>query len=220
VLRLRGGCPPKRCTCCELYQGVKIWSYVFMVLAVINLVVSVYNLAVVASYCGSQFGAAVCGVAIVLNLATVIFMVILVYVFYSVIKGLGGYSEPELRKQYKNLVRLTIVSAVVGIVAAILVGQYYYLVNVVVQVAFAAWYFLGVKAVADEIEAGRLGPNAASNPGFEGAVPAGGYNGAQYAQPNYATAQPATATPVVTGQPVANAQPAQAVAVAQPAQKK
>jgi len=51
-LRLRGGCPPDNCCCCELSRGMRIWTIVFIVLTVLGIIMQVLQLA--SSQSGSE----------------------------------------------------------------------------------------------------------------------------------------------------------------------
>lgn len=45
VSRLRGGCPPERCCCCNVYQGVFVWTIIFMVLVAIGIIQTLISVA-------------------------------------------------------------------------------------------------------------------------------------------------------------------------------
>lgn len=39
--RLHGGCPPKQCFCCDIYEGVRSWTLVFAVLLIILAILAI-----------------------------------------------------------------------------------------------------------------------------------------------------------------------------------
>jgi hypothetical protein len=44
-------CPPRQCCCCDLYQGVKIWTIVFIVLSVLGAAGSFLFAAWITGFC-------------------------------------------------------------------------------------------------------------------------------------------------------------------------
>ena len=44
-------CPPRQCCCCDLYQGVKIWTIVFIVLSVLGAAGSFLIAAWITGFC-------------------------------------------------------------------------------------------------------------------------------------------------------------------------
>jgi len=172
VLRLRGGCPPERCCCCDLYSGVKIWTIIFLVLTVIGAIYAIYSIVTIpdgAFYVGQQVAFAI---IYFINIG------LLTFGFTAV----NTYNAPRISIFWKvlvlQLILVLISSLILTILAVVNIDDYIastggvpqgfdartyresvsffivssFVVNAAVNGGFTLWYVWACKVLADKIQ--------------------------------------------------------------------
>jgi len=176
VLRLRGGCPPERCCCCELYSGLKIWTIVFICLSGLGILNSIYE---VIDPLGQRpdTGTPAAYSRFAINFVLYV-LGILIYIYG--LRAINNFDASKLRTFYKIEVAILVVNIIVTIIFAALLSAaitsagaegviepevqafliVFYVVLLIVSIGILAgltlWYVYGLKVLADKVEFGEI----------------------------------------------------------------
>lgn len=159
ALRLRGGCPPEECCCCELHQGMRVWTGVFIVYLAVYAVMSVVGIASNVLYhadasaiAGSVLDVAVCAAQLVAAVWGLI--------------GIHRYQSNKIRVLWRASVGLIVASGLWTLVEVIIMVSAagsaaifwipYVIVPYVVYAALAGWYAYAARSLAQQIATGQI----------------------------------------------------------------
>mmetsp|Transcript_9832 Transcript_9832/g.26738 ORF Transcript_9832/g.26738 Transcript_9832/m.26738 type:complete len:330 (-) Transcript_9832:423-1412(-) len=206
VLRARGGCPPEQCCCCPIYEGVRVWTIIIIVLHGLALLNAVFTLALSSTLdlCGScdddLRGAVLAGLSLslVVSLAQVI---ITAYGLRAIHKFLAGELLLFARVEIAVVVLQLIFFALsVGADSTELVGVVAVITNVLIGLALAGWYIYALFSLQEQIASGKIMGENGVQQNTAGVTVQELHAVTLAAYQNTRGAQPANATPVAYAQ--------------------
>lgn len=205
--RLRGGCPPKQCFCCDLYEGVRSWTLVFAVLlvilailAIVSLIGNIAQCAIDARFCSLLPFTAVSACFAAAD------AVVHVFGFQAVSVG----DAPRMYRFWLWAIALFLIWIIAALIATFIeIGlgdglAALQLIYVGIAAAFAGWYFYALRVLTVQVRAGEHVPRLRGG-ADQWAVH---FYPVQDAAPPYTAGQPVRATVDAGAMPVAIATPA------------
>ena len=229
-------CPPAQCCCCRIYEGVKTWTIVFIVLGSLGVVGRIGLAAWAGSFCTDEnidLGEALDRAefchgdeewwvdALAGEEPTSRYEILqqhqyvgaavgaaVVVVHVCGLKAVQQFQADGIRKFWQQAFALSIVNWLVDVVYMARANDYSNIVGFAIGVGLTIWWVYAIKALGDQVASGSI---TAANP------MGGGAQGIQM-QGVPMQAQPVMATATVVQPGMAQAQPvmAQATVVAKP----
>jgi hypothetical protein len=204
--RLHGGCPPKQCFCCDIYEGVRSWTLVFAVLLIILAILAIVSFIANIAQCARD--ARFCSL-LPFTAISACFAAVDAVLHVFGYKAINAGDAPRMHRFWLGAIGLFLVWLVAALISTFIeIGlgdavAALQLIYIAIAAGFASWYFYALRALTQQIRAGehstRLRPGADQwavhfYPVYNNEPPAPG--------------QPVRATVVANALPVAIATPA------------